>query len=223
IDDLVTKGVTEPYRMFTSRAEFRLSLRADNADQRLTPLGVDVGCVGPDRGARFSAKQRALVDAETLFRSVSLTPSEAARHGLPVAQDGVRKTAYDLLAHSAVALEDVLGIWSDLSSVPQPIARQIAIDAGYSVYLERQKADVEALRKDEGLRIPDRFDYGLLSGLSNEVRARLETVRPNTIGQAGRIEGMTPAALTLVLAHVRKSESRDSDKQGADSEQKSVA
>ncbi|MEM1038169.1 MAG: tRNA uridine-5-carboxymethylaminomethyl(34) synthesis enzyme MnmG [Pseudomonadota bacterium] len=223
IDDLVTKGVTEPYRMFTSRAEFRLSLRADNADQRLTPLGIDIGCVGTERAGRFSAKWHALAQGELLFRSLSLTPNEAARHGLSVAQDGVRKSAYDLLAHSAVGLDDVLGIWPELGTVPQSIATQIATDAGYSVYLDRQKADVEALRKDESLTIPDKFDYGALSGLSNEVRARLETVRPNTIGQAGRIEGMTPAALTLVLAHVRKGQNKDLYPQETDAEQKSVA
>jgi len=204
IDDLVTKGVTEPYRMFTSRAEFRLSLRADNADQRLTPHGLEIGCVGSERREQFEAKRADLADAETRFRAVSITPSEAARQGLAVAQDGVRKSAYDLLAHSSIDLPDVLRVWPELQTVARPNAQQIAIDAGYSVYLERQKADVAALRKDEGLKIPDDFDYALLSGLSNEVRSRLETVRPNTIGQAGRIEGMTPAALTLVLAHVRK-------------------
>ncbi|MEL6947019.1 MAG: tRNA uridine-5-carboxymethylaminomethyl(34) synthesis enzyme MnmG [Pseudomonadota bacterium] len=206
VDDLVTKGVTEPYRMFTSRAEYRLSLRADNADQRLTPMGVAWGCVGGKRRAVFEAKQAALQEAEQRFRSVQKSPTEIAAAGPSVAQDGVRKSAYDLLAHSSVDLSDVVKLWPELASISDSVAEQIAIDASYSVYLERQKAEVAAVRRDDGLRIPEDFDYGLLSGLSNEVRSRLETVRPDTLGQAGRIEGMTPAALALVLAHVKKSQ-----------------
>jgi tRNA uridine 5-carboxymethylaminomethyl modification enzyme len=204
IDDLVMKGVSEPYRMFTSRAEYRLSLRADNADQRLTPLGVKLGCMGAVRRKAFAAKEAELSRAQALLESVSLTPNEAARHGLKLKQDGTRRTAFDLLASPGISLANLQAIWPELLEIPPKIAAQIEIDAKYSVYLDRQTRDIEAFRRDEALTIPDDTDYAALPGLSNEIRARLLAIRPRTMGQAGRIEGMTPAAMTLLAARLRR-------------------
>jgi tRNA uridine 5-carboxymethylaminomethyl modification enzyme len=204
IDDLVMKGVSEPYRMFTSRAEYRLSLRADNADQRLTPLGLKLGCMGAVRRKAFAAKEAELSRAQALLESVSLTPNEAARHGLKLKQDGTRRTAFDLLASPEISLANLQAIWPELLEIPPKIAAQIEIDAKYSVYLDRQTRDIEAFRRDEALTIPDDTDYAALPGLSNEIRARLLSIRPRTMGQAGRIEGMTPAAMTLLAARVRR-------------------
>jgi tRNA uridine 5-carboxymethylaminomethyl modification enzyme len=204
IDDLVTRGVSEPYRMFTSRAEYRLSLRADNADQRLTAKGMAVGCVGPERAAAFSAKADALEAGRGLAGSLSITPNEAERHGLSLNKDGQRRTAMDLLSYPNIAMADVARIWPQLGAIAPDIAQQIEIDAKYSVYLDRQAADVAAYRRDEALELPDALDYGQLTALSMEVRQKLESIRPRTIGQAGRIDGMTPAALTLLVAHVRR-------------------
>ncbi len=204
IDDLVTRGVTEPYRMFTSRAEYRLSLRADNADQRLTAKGMAVGCVGGTRAAAFSAKAEALEAGRALAGSLSITPTEAARHGLSLNKDGQRRSAMDLLSYPTIQMTDVVRIWPQLGAIAPEIAQQIEIDAKYSVYLDRQAADVAAYRRDEALELPDALDYGQLTALSMEVRQKLESIRPRTIGQAGRIDGMTPAALTLLVAHVRR-------------------
>jgi tRNA uridine 5-carboxymethylaminomethyl modification enzyme len=204
IDDLVTRGVTEPYRMFTSRAEYRLTLRADNADQRLTAKGIAIGCVGAERAAAFGAKAQALDAARHLAHSLSVTPSEAARHGLALNRDGQRRSAMDLLSYPNIGFADVVRIWPQLGQIAPYIAQQIEIDAKYSVYLERQAADVAAYRRDEGLELPQTFDYGQMTALSMEVRQKLESIRPRTIGQAGRIDGMTPAALTLLVAHVRR-------------------
>jgi tRNA uridine 5-carboxymethylaminomethyl modification enzyme len=204
IDDLVMKGVSEPYRMFTSRAEYRLSLRADNADQRLTPLGLKLGCMGAVRRKAFAAKEAELSRAQALLESVSLTPNEAARHGLKLKQDGTRRTAFDLLASPEISLANLQAIWPELLEIPPKIAAQIEIDAKYSVYLDRQTRDIEAFRRDEALTIPDDTDYAALPGLSNEIRARLLAIRPRTMGQAGRIEGMTPAAMTLLAARLRR-------------------
>jgi tRNA uridine 5-carboxymethylaminomethyl modification enzyme len=206
IDDLVMKGVTEPYRMFTSRAEYRLSLRADNADQRLTPLGVKLGCVGAERARAFAAKRDALARARASLESVSLTPSEAARHGLKLKQDGARRTAFELLALPDISLENLKAIWPELSAIAPKTAVQIEIDAKYAVYLERQTKDIEAFRRDEALALPAALDYGGMPGLSNEIRTRLLAVRPKSLGQAARIEGMTPAALTLLAARVRRTQ-----------------
>jgi tRNA uridine 5-carboxymethylaminomethyl modification enzyme len=204
IDDLVTRGVTEPYRMFTSRAEYRLTLRADNADQRLTAKGIAIGCVGAERAAVFGAKAQALDAGRHLAHALSVTPSEAERHGLSLNKDGQRRSAMDLLSYPNIGFADAARIWPQLGRIAPNIAQQIEIDAKYSVYLERQAADVAAYRRDEGLELPHSLDYGQMTALSMEVRQKLESIRPRTIGQAGRIDGMTPAALTLLVAHVRR-------------------
>ena len=206
IDDLVTRGVTEPYRMFTSRAEYRLSLRADNADQRLTPLGLDIGCVGSERQKAFEQKASKLDQARDLCESVSMTPNDARKHGLNITMDGVRRNAYELMTYSEINFDDVARIWPQLSAIDPSISEQIKIDAGYSVYLQRQQDDIDAIAKDEARIIPDGLDYGAMAGLSNELRHKLETIRPASIGQASRIDGITPAGLTLILAHVKKYE-----------------
>jgi tRNA uridine 5-carboxymethylaminomethyl modification enzyme len=208
IDDLVMKGVSEPYRMFTSRAEYRLSLRADNADQRLTPWGADLGCVGADRRRAYTMKEAALSRARALLQSLSLTPNEAARHGLKVNCDGTRRTAFGLLALPGVSIGSLRAIWPELGEIAPKAAAQIEIDAKYAVYLDRQTKDIEAFRRDEVLTIPEDVDYALLPGLSNEIRARLDLIRPRTMGQAGRIEGMTPAAMTLLAAKIRRAGAR---------------
>ncbi len=204
IDDLVTRGVTEPYRMFTSRAEYRLSLRADNADQRLTPRGLALGLVGRERANVFAAKQSAYAAAVEALREVVLSPNEAARHGLRVKKDGVRRSGYDLLGFPDISFDAFRSLSPPLAEVSAATAAQIEIDAKYAVYLERQTGDISAFRRDEALTIPGDLDFTVLPGLSNEIRSRLAKVRPATLGQAGRVEGMTPTALTLLAAHVRK-------------------
>jgi tRNA uridine 5-carboxymethylaminomethyl modification enzyme len=204
IDDLVTRGVTEPYRMFTSRAEYRLTLRADNADQRLTGKGIALGCVGTARAERHAAKSKALDDARTLARALTITPNEAEKHGLALNKDGQRRSAFELLAYPAIELAAVAKIWPRLSDLAPPIAQQLEIEAKYDVYLQRQADDVESYRRDESFELPHEFDYATLPGLSNEVRQKLTALRPRTIGQAGRIDGITPAALALLVAHARR-------------------
>ena len=204
IDDLVTRGVTEPYRMFTSRAEYRLSLRADNADLRLTGLGVEIGVVGPARAAAFEAKRAAVAEAQAFARDIRLTPNEAQALGVAVNADGQRRSLRDLLAYPGVNLTRFEGRWPEIAEWSTTVREQVEIDAGYAGYLDRQAADAEALRRDEGLTLPAGLDYAAIGGLSNEVREKLEQVRPQTLGQAGRIEGMTPGALTALLAHVRR-------------------
>jgi tRNA uridine 5-carboxymethylaminomethyl modification enzyme len=203
IDDLVTRGITEPYRMFTSRAEYRLTLRADNADQRLTDKGIALGCVGPARSARYGAKMGALNAAKTLAKSLSITPNEAARHGLSLNHDGVRRSAFELLAYPEIGWGEVRAIWPELGAVDPTIAVHVEIDAKYDVYLKRQTADVDAFRRDEGLILTD-VDYADVPGLSNEARSRLEAARPRTVGQAGRLDGLTPAALGILAAYLRR-------------------
>jgi tRNA uridine 5-carboxymethylaminomethyl modification enzyme len=210
VDDLVTRGVTEPYRMFTSRAEYRLTLRADNADQRLTGKGMAIGCVGQERGHLHQAKMAALKDARAMAETLSVTPNQAARHGLALRQDGQRRTAFDLLSYPDIGMSDVARIWPAFGGLDRKIAEQLEIDAKYAVYLTRQAADVESYRRDESLVLGDDFDYAVLPGLSNEVRHKLQIHRPRTIGHAGRIDGITPAALTLLAAHIhRASRKRD--------------
>ena len=204
IDDLVTRGVSEPYRMFTSRAEYRLQLRADNADQRLTDKGIAIGCVGAERARMHQENNSALNDAREFAKSVSLTPKEAERHGLSLNKDGQRRTAFELLSYPNVTITDLAKIWPRFRALAPKIAEQIEIDAKYDVYLSRQAADIAAYRRDESFELPDDFDYGTLPGLSNEMKQKLQTHRPRTIGQAGRIDGVTPAALTLLVAHVRR-------------------
>ena len=204
IDDLVTRGVSEPYRMFTSRAEYRLKLRADNADQRLTPLGTGIGCVGSVRQSAFTKKQAFLASALQQLEALTLTPNEAVRAGLKINQDGRRRSAYELLSYPEITMDRLCEVWPDLKSIDGPVAAQIETDARYAVYLERQEADIAAYRRDEAAAIPSGFDYGNVSGLSTEVRQKLESTRPATIAQASRIDGITPAALMLLVAHVRK-------------------
>jgi tRNA uridine 5-carboxymethylaminomethyl modification enzyme len=204
IDDLVTRGVTEPYRMFTSRAEFRLTLRADNADQRLSAKGMALGVVGSERAGAFHVKRQALDEARRLSEDLSLTPAEAQKHGLPVKADGQRRSLVQLLAYPTIAFEDLARIWPQIGGWSPAVREQVEIDAAYSGYLDRQAADAEAFRRDEDLRLPAELDYGAIGGLSNEVREKLATVRPLTLGQAARIEGVTPGALTALLAHVRR-------------------
>ncbi len=204
IDDLVTRGVSEPYRMFTSRAEFRLRLRADNADQRLTPRGEALGCVGPERAQAFAEKSAALEAGKGLLQSLSLTPNEAARHGVSVNRDGRRRTAFELLAFPEVDLERLAAIWPEVGALPPAAAAQLTVDARYAAYVDRQDADVTALKREEGLKIPAGFDYAAVAGLSAEVRQRLEAARPTTLAHACRLEGITPAAQLLLLAHLKK-------------------
>ncbi len=210
VDDLVTRGVSEPYRMFTSRAEYRLRLRADNADQRLTPLGAAVGCVGSERARVYGQKAAKLAAGRKLLQTLSLTPTEAARHGLKVNQDGRRRRAFDLLSFPDIDMSALERVWPEITKLDPAVSSQLTVDAQYAVYLERQKADVDAFRRDENVRIPRQFDYGALSGLSNEVREKLERHRPATLAQASRIDGVTPAALLLVLAHLKKGPLKES-------------
>ncbi|MGE5156876.1 MAG: tRNA uridine-5-carboxymethylaminomethyl(34) synthesis enzyme MnmG [Gemmatimonas sp.] len=203
VDDLVTRGITEPYRMFTSRAEYRLTLRADNADQRLTDKGIALGCVGEGRCARHRSKMAALEAAKALAKSLTLTPNEAAKHGISLNRDGNRRSAFELLAYPDVGLAEVRRIWPELAAVDPSIAVHLEIDAKYDVYLKRQVADVDTFRRDESLVLAD-VDYDQVPGLSNEVRAKLIAARPWTVGQAGRIDGMTPAALGILAAYLRR-------------------
>jgi tRNA uridine 5-carboxymethylaminomethyl modification enzyme len=204
IDDLTTKGVTEPYRIFTSRAEYRLSLRADNADARLTEKGIALGCVGVERAAQYRIKATALRRARELMNSCVATPSRLRELGLAVNQDGARRSAFELAAQPEFSLGELAKIWPELGSFEPRIAARLEADAKYSVYLDRQDEDVARFRRSESVAIPVDLDYAGISGLSNELRQKFLTVRPNNIGQAGRIEGMTPAALALVTAHARR-------------------
>ncbi len=204
IDDLTTRGVSEPYRMFTSRAEFRLSLRADNADQRLTGMGIELGCVGRRRAAAFSGKMDRQNSAKSLLRRQTYTPTEIARSGIRINQDGTRRTGLAILAFPDVSFEDLIALEPDLDQVDDVSRRQIERDALYAHYIIRQEKDVEALRRDEMHRIPLDFNYLEISGLSNELKQKLSRARPGTLAQAGRVEGMTPAALALLLVRLRR-------------------
>jgi len=204
IDDLVTRGVTEPYRMFTSRAEFRLSLRADNADQRLTPTGLALGCVGVSRETSYRAKAEALMRARTEAAALTLTPNEAEKAGLPVRADGQRRTLTQLLAYPTISFDDLAQVWPHICTWRADVREQIEIDATYSGYMDRQAVDAAAFRKDENLHLPRDLDYAAIGALSNEVREKLQTIQPSTLGQASRIEGVTPGALTALLAYVRR-------------------
>lgn len=204
IDDLVTRGISEPYRMFTSRAEFRLSLRADNADRRLTPFGLAIGLVGPERAARFSAKAAAIADLEGRARAIVVSPTEAGRLGFAVNRDGVRRSAFDLLAHPDVDFGALAAAWPELAGAPAVVAEQVEIDAKYAVYLDRQEADIARLNREEDVVFPSDLDFAAIAGLSNEMRQKLTAVAPRSLAQAARIDGITPAALTLLVAVVKK-------------------
>jgi len=204
IDDLVTQGVTEPYRMFTSRSEYRLSLRSDNADERLTDKAVAWGLVKGLRQEKYNERRNHLERARSLLKSLQLSPSEAVQKGLKVNQDGIRRSVFDLLSYPDQTLANLARIWPELGQIPAPLVDRLENDARYAVYLDRQQRDIAVYRRDESLFIPSDLDYAHISGLSAELRLKLEAVRPRTIGQAGRIEGITPAALTLLAARARK-------------------
>ncbi|MCX7558249.1 tRNA uridine-5-carboxymethylaminomethyl(34) synthesis enzyme MnmG [Sulfitobacter sp. F26204] len=208
IDDLITRGVTEPYRMFTSRAEFRLSLRADNADQRLTPVAIKLGCASDARVEAYTNKQDKLDKARAILTKKTYTPSEAVEAGLAVSQDGTRRTGFQLLSFPNIAFGDLIQLEPDLARVGPDIRAQIERDALYSNYLPRQQAEIDVLKRDEAHKIPQDFDYSALNGLSNELKSKLSSVRPETLAQAARIDGITPAALTLILAQLRRSNSQ---------------
>ena len=204
IDDLITKGVTEPYRMFTSRAEYRLLLRADNADQRLTKMGAEIGLVGNSRASYTSEKIEKFMRAKATAKTLVQSPSVIAKSGIKINQDGVRRSVMDLLAYPDIDMADLAKVWPELSELDADTVEYLTIDATYAGYLERQARDIEAFRRDEGLRIPEKLDYAAIGGLSNEVRSKLIAARPATLGQASRIEGVTPGALMAVLAHIKK-------------------
>jgi tRNA uridine 5-carboxymethylaminomethyl modification enzyme len=205
VDDLVTHGVTEPYRMFTSRAEFRLSLRVDNADERLTGLGVQLGVVGSARQEAFEARNRDISALRDKLQKLSLTPQQAQAAGLNLNQDGLRRSAYQILSYPDIGFEQLAAIWPELNEFAPSVVARVAADAVYAVYLHRQAAEIQAYRRDQSLKVPADLDLDAISGLSNELKLKLAAQRPADLAQAGRIEGMTPAALTLLAAHARKS------------------
>jgi tRNA uridine 5-carboxymethylaminomethyl modification enzyme len=204
VDDLVTRGVTEPYRMFTSRAEFRLTLRADNADQRLTPIGVTAGVVGSARAQTFAKKADALTAASRHAQTLTLSTAQAAKYDIHLNEDGRRRTFAQLLSQPGVGFEALVKVWPEIAAWRPDVREQLEIDAGYAGYLDRQATDVDAFRRDEDLRLDQGLDYGSIGGLSTECREKLSQVRPASLGQAARIEGVSPGALTALLAHVRR-------------------
>jgi tRNA uridine 5-carboxymethylaminomethyl modification enzyme len=211
VDDLVTRGVSEPYRMFTSRSEYRLSLRVDNADDRLTPVGEALGCVGSSRSSMFAEHQSRIAAARQLADSLSITPTEARKRGLQLNQDGLRRTAFQLLSYPDLTWGALTNVFPELRSISGGDIDRLRTDATYAVYLDRQEADVAAYRKDENIVLGDRIDFDTLPGLSNELKLKLKNVRPANLGQAGRIEGITPAALTLLAAHARRGNARGAE------------
>jgi tRNA uridine 5-carboxymethylaminomethyl modification enzyme len=204
IDDLTTLGVSEPYRMFTSRAEYRLTLRADNADRRLTPKGLAAGCVGAERAAAFAQHERALAEAEAALARLTLTPNAAAGHGLALNADGRRRTAFELLGRPEIDFARLASIWPELAGMPPRVCETLTVEARYAGYLDRQRVDIRAFRAEEGLQLPADLDFQALPGLSNEVREHLAHARPTSLGAAARLPGMTPAALTLLYRYARK-------------------
>ena len=204
IDDLVTKGVAEPYRMFTSRAEYRLSLRADNADTRLTQLGINVGLVQAKRAEIYTKKINKINELSTSLKSLKISPNEAKKFNIKIAKDGIKRSAFEVLSRDGVSFNKLRSIWKQIPESSKDVEEQIEISAHYSGYLEKQEADIFAFRKDENLLIPENIDYKKLSGLSNEVKSKFMHIRPKTLGQALRIDGITPAAVYILLSHVKK-------------------
>lgn len=204
IDDLTSKGVTEPYRMFTSRAEYRLSLRADNADVRLTPQAFKLGICGSERSARFSNYMAALDQGRTLLKSLELTPTQGAKIGIKMNMDGVRRSAYEMLSFPEVGFSTLAAHWSELNSIDAKAVDALEIEASYAVYMQRQKADIIEVKRDEERKIPDDFDFNSLSGLSNELKLKLTRAKPQNIAQASKVDGVTPAAVSLLIAVLRK-------------------
>ncbi|HIF09931.1 MAG TPA: tRNA uridine-5-carboxymethylaminomethyl(34) synthesis enzyme MnmG, partial [Sneathiellales bacterium] len=210
VDDLTTRGTPEPYRMFTSRAEYRLTLRADNADQRLTPRGLAIGCIDTRRATQFGRKMEALAAARQQAGQLNMTPNQARKFGIAINLDGVRRSVMELLVYPGMTLARLADRWPELRELRPDIVEQLEVEAQYAGYLGRQEADVIAFRRDETLRIDPEIDYTQIHSLSNEAREKLEQVRPETLGAAARIPGMTPAALTAVLGYVRRGHSRKS-------------
>lgn len=204
IDDLITKGVDEPYRMFTSRSEYRLFLRADNADMRLTEKGYNIGCVNSLRYTVFKNKKQAIENFKNLSETLFITPTELEKHGVVVKQDGVRRSAFNVMSYNNVSYETIIKIWPQLASVAADIYEQVEIEARYAGYIKRQMADIEVFKKDENLKIRDDIDYTKIGGLSREMISKLSAVRPSTIGEASRIPGVTPAAITALLGYIKK-------------------
>ncbi|MGO4623329.1 tRNA uridine-5-carboxymethylaminomethyl(34) synthesis enzyme MnmG [Ensifer sp. 2YAB10] len=204
IDDLTSRGITEPYRMFTSRAEYRLSLRADNADARLTPLAMELGCISDARRERFLEWRAQFDDGRQLLKSLSITPAEGNRHGLKLNQDGQRRTAFELLSYPDQSISALLPIWSELSAIGPRVVEALEIDAAYAVYMDRQAADIAGIRREENLIIPDGFDFDKLSGLSNELKQKLKQHAPRNLSQVMKVDGMTPAAASLILAWLKR-------------------
>ena len=212
IDDLTSKGVSEPYRMFTSRAEYRLSLRVDNADLRLTPIGQMAGIIGHDRQKRFADFISDLDRGRELMKSISISPSQAAKQGLKLNQDGQRRSVYEMLAYPDITMETLTAHWPELRALNTKVAEVLEIEASYAVYMQRQSADIVDIKRDEDRKIPNDFDFQSLSGLSNELKQKLEKARPENIAQAARVDGMTPAAISLLLALLRKGSASGSEK-----------
>ena len=210
IDDLITKGVSEPYRMFTSRAEYRLSLRADNADQRLTPLGIKIDLVKKFREEKFKDKQKKLIQVTDALRSNLISPNAAAKHSIKIAMDGVKRSGLEVLSLKNVNLNKLRSIWANIPQYGVSIDKQVEIDAHYSGYLTRQSHDIKAFKKDEGILIPEGIKYDSFSGLSNEIKSKLKKIRPKTLGQALRIDGVTPAAAITLLGYIKKLKIRKS-------------
>jgi tRNA uridine 5-carboxymethylaminomethyl modification enzyme len=204
IDDLVTKGVAEPYRMFTSRAEYRLTLRSDNADTRLTQIGIDIGLVQNTRAKVYTTKINKINDLANRLKTLKISPNEAEKFNIKIAKDGVRRSAFDLLSREGVTFDKLRTIWREIPKFNKKEEEQIEISAHYSGYLEKQEADIVAFRRDENLKLPENIDYSKLSGLSNEVKTKFKLIRPKTLGQALRIDGITPAAAYILLSHVKK-------------------